>query len=56
MQLPPSATYKIMHEKLNEFGDVKFLEEKGQGSMLVIYGNEWDAEQAYSILSFVVVF
>lgn len=50
MQLPPSATYKVMLDKLSEYGDVKFMEEKGQGSVLVIYGSDWQAESAYSIL------
>lgn len=41
-----------MLEKLNEYGDVKFLEEKAPGNMLVTYGGEWQADRAYSILFF----
>lgn len=48
--LPPSATYKVMLDKLSEYGDVKFMEEKGQGSVLVIYGSDWQAESAYKNL------
>lgn len=49
-QLPPTASYKMLHDKFSEFGDVQHFEEKGTGAMLVMYGNEWQAEKAISIL------
>ncbi|XP_030757876.1 myelin expression factor 2 isoform X2 [Sitophilus oryzae] len=44
--LPPSASFKLLQEKLNEFGEVSYWEEKGAGSFLIVYGNEWQAERA----------
>ncbi|XP_066141006.1 myelin expression factor 2 isoform X1 [Euwallacea fornicatus] len=44
--LPPSASFKLLQDKLNEFGEVSYWEEKGTGSYLVVYGNEWQAERA----------
>lgn len=45
-QLPPSASFKLLQDKLNEFGEVSYWEEKGTGSYLVVYANEWQAERA----------
>lgn len=50
LQLPGSASYKMLSEKFNEFGDVQHLEEKGSGSMLIVYAADWQAERAISIL------
>lgn len=44
--LPPSASFKLLQDKLNEFGEVSYWEEKGTGSYLVVYANEWQAERA----------
>ncbi|KAL1509902.1 hypothetical protein ABEB36_004569 [Hypothenemus hampei] len=44
--LPPTAPFKLFQEKLNEFGEVSYWEEKGTGSYLVVYANEWQAERA----------
>lgn len=44
--LPPSAPFKLLQEKLNEFGEVSYWEEKGTGSYLVVYASEWQAERA----------
>ncbi|CAG9830384.1 unnamed protein product [Diabrotica balteata] len=44
--LPPSASYKLLHEKFTEFGDVHGFEEKMHGSVLVTYGSDWQAERA----------
>ncbi|CAG9769210.1 unnamed protein product [Ceutorhynchus assimilis] len=44
--LPPSATFKLLQEKLNEFGELTYFEEKGPGSYLIVYANEWQAEKA----------
>ncbi|KAL3279534.1 hypothetical protein HHI36_017043 [Cryptolaemus montrouzieri] len=44
--LPPSASYKMLHDKFTEFGDVQHFEEKGTGTVLVMYGTEWQAERA----------
>ncbi|KAK9879193.1 hypothetical protein WA026_004042 [Henosepilachna vigintioctopunctata] len=44
--LPASASYKMLHDKFSEFGDVQNFEEKGTGTMLVMYANEWQAERA----------
>lgn len=52
LQLPPTASYKMLSEKCNEFGDVQHVEEKGSGSVLVVYNTSWEAENALSILSF----
>lgn len=49
-QLPATASYKMLNEKCNEFGDVQRLEDKGNGSVLIVYSNEWEAEGAISIL------
>lgn len=40
----------MLTEKCNEFGNVQRIEDKGSGTVLVIYGNEWEAERAISIL------
>lgn len=45
-QLPPTASYKMLHEKFTEFGDVHGFEEKGHGSVLITYGSDWQAERA----------
>jgi hypothetical protein len=42
----------MLSEKFSEFGDVQHLEEKGTGSMLVVYAADWQAERAISILYF----
>lgn len=42
----------MLSEKCNEFGDVQRVEDKGNGSVLVVYNSEWEAENALSILSF----
>ncbi|XP_060524078.1 myelin expression factor 2 [Cylas formicarius] len=44
--LPPSTSFKLLQEKLNEFGEVSYWEEKGTGSYLVVYASEWQAERA----------
>ncbi|XP_044761221.1 myelin expression factor 2-like [Coccinella septempunctata] len=44
--LPTNASYKVLHDKFSEFGDVQHFEEKGTGTMLVMYANEWQAERA----------
>ncbi|KAF5277404.1 hypothetical protein FQA39_LY06217 [Lamprigera yunnana] len=49
--LPPTATYKMLNEKCNEFGDVKQIEDKGNAGILVTFSSEWEAERAISILS-----
>jgi hypothetical protein len=36
----------MLSEKFSEFGDVQHLEEKGTGSMLVVYAADWQAERA----------
>lgn len=40
----------MLTEKCNEFGDVQRVEDKGNGSVLVIYSSDWEAENAFSIL------
>lgn len=50
LQLPPTASYKMLSEKCNEFGDVQRVEDKGNGSVLVVYSTDWEAENAFSIL------
>lgn len=45
-QLPPTASYKMLHEKFTEFGEVHGFEEKGHGSVLITYGSDWQAERA----------
>ncbi|KAJ8965075.1 hypothetical protein NQ314_004476 [Rhamnusium bicolor] len=50
--LPPTTSYKMLHEKFTEYGDVMSFEEKLPGSVLVSYGSDWQAERAISILSF----
>lgn len=45
-QLPPTASYKMLHEKFTEFGDVHSFEEKNHGSVLITYGSDWQAERA----------
>lgn len=49
-QLPPTAQYKLITEKCQEFGAVENFEEQGIGSLLVTFMTEWDAERAMSIL------
>ncbi|XP_044257740.1 myelin expression factor 2 isoform X2 [Tribolium madens] len=44
--LPASASYKMLNEKFNEFGDVQHIEEKGTGTMLIVYSADWQAERA----------
>ncbi|XP_045483012.1 heterogeneous nuclear ribonucleoprotein M-like [Harmonia axyridis] len=44
--LPTSASYKMLHDKFSEFGEVQHFEEKSAGTMLVMYANEWQAERA----------
>ncbi|KAJ8918908.1 hypothetical protein NQ315_016810 [Exocentrus adspersus] len=44
--LPASASYKMLHEKFTEYGDVVSFEEKSPGSVLVGYGSDWQAERA----------
>ncbi|XP_076251216.1 heterogeneous nuclear ribonucleoprotein rumpelstiltskin isoform X2 [Rhynchophorus ferrugineus] len=44
--LPPSASFKLLQEKLNEFGEISYWEEKSAGSFLIVYANEWQAERA----------
>ncbi|CAH1183251.1 unnamed protein product [Phaedon cochleariae] len=44
--LPASASYKMLHEKFTEFGDVLTFEEKGTGNILITYGSDWQAERA----------
>lgn len=44
--LPPTASYKMLHEKFTEYGDVVSFEEKSPGSVLVGYGSDWQAERA----------
>lgn len=45
-QLPNTASYKMLHEKFTEFGDIHGFEEKGHGSVLITYGSDWQAERA----------
>lgn len=42
----------MLHEKFNEFGDVQHMEEKGTGSMCIMYSTDWQADRAISILFF----
>lgn len=44
--LPPTAQYKLITEKCQEFGAVENFEEQGIGSLLVTFMTEWDAERA----------
>ncbi|XP_044761749.1 myelin expression factor 2-like [Coccinella septempunctata] len=44
--LPTTASYKMLHDKFSEFGEVQHFEEKSAGTMLVMYANEWQAERA----------
>ncbi|XP_023025459.1 uncharacterized protein [Leptinotarsa decemlineata] len=44
--LPPTASYKMLHEKFTEFGDIHGFEEKAHGSVLITYGSDWQAERA----------
>lgn len=46
LQLPATASYKMLHEKFTEFGDIHGFEEKGHGSVLITYGSDWQAERA----------
>lgn len=49
-QLPPTASFKMLNDKCREFGDVQNIEDKGNGTVVVTFANEWDAERAISIL------
>ncbi|KAF5301539.1 hypothetical protein FQR65_LT08844 [Abscondita terminalis] len=44
--LPPSASYKMLSEKCNEFGVVQRIENKGNNGALVVFSSEWEAERA----------
>ncbi|KAJ8971510.1 hypothetical protein NQ317_008456 [Molorchus minor] len=44
--LPTTASYKMLHEKFTEYGDVMLMEEKSPGSVLITYGSDWQAERA----------
>ncbi|KAK4883054.1 hypothetical protein RN001_006373 [Aquatica leii] len=44
--LPPSASYKMLSEKCNEFGNVQRIEDKGNSGILITFSTEWEAEQA----------
>jgi len=44
--LPPTASYKMLTEKCNEFGDVQRVEDKGNSGILVAFATEWEAERA----------
>lgn len=50
LQIPPTASYKMITEKCNEFGQVQRIEDKGNSGVLVVFTSEWEAERAISIL------
>ncbi|XP_028135169.1 heterogeneous nuclear ribonucleoprotein M [Diabrotica virgifera virgifera] len=44
--LPSTLSYNLLNEKCQEFGDVQGFETKGQGSVLLTYASDWQAEKA----------
>ncbi|XP_018320026.1 myelin expression factor 2 [Agrilus planipennis] len=44
--LPPTAGLRMLSEKCAEFGEVQRIDDKGSGSVLVMYSSEWEAERA----------
>ncbi|XP_072377131.1 uncharacterized protein [Diabrotica undecimpunctata] len=44
--LPSTLSYNLLNEKCQEFGDVQGFDTKGQGSVLLTYASDWQAEKA----------
>lgn len=40
----------MLNDKCGQFGKILRLEDKGNGSVLLTFNNEWEAERAMSIL------